>query len=414
MAIVFDFWGAPACLWRFAGVDIGFPDFLRGECQGRSGLAKAGAKSACLKAVFHFFFMNSRCFSAGMACLAAWAALAGCQPQSAPAASIVRIEGPTMGSTYHISYVPGPGGQPAAGQAQEAVQAMLRELDAAVSTYRDDSDLARFNAAPAPVCMDMPDTALELARHALALAQQSEGAFDVTLLPVLEAWGFRHGAAARPAHEASPAPAPAELEAARERMGMQHLRVQPGQLCKDAPIRVEFNSIAAGYAVDRVASYFAQQGVGSYLVEITGEMKAVGLKPDGAPWRIAIEAPLEGERQAQRIVQLNGLALSTSGDYRNWHEVDGQRQSHIMDPRTLAPVRHRLAAVTVAAPSALEADGLSTLFMALGPQQGFDYAQARGIAALFVSRRENGAGFATRATAAFDAAFGASPQGEKP
>ena len=82
--------------------------------------------------------------------------------------------------------------------------------------------------------------------------------------------------------------------------------------------------------------------MGSYLVEITGEMKAVGLKPDGAPWRIAIEAPLEGERQAQRIVQLNGLALSTSGDYRNWHEVDGQRQRHIMDPRTLAPVRHRL------------------------------------------------------------------------
>ena len=348
-------------------------------------------------------FMNPRCF---LLCLACMAALAGCQPQPASTASVVRIEGPTMGSTYHISYVPGSGGQPAAAQAQGAVQALLGEIDAAVSTYRDDSDLARFNAAPAPACMDMPDTALELARHALALAQQSEGAFDVTLLPVLEAWGFRHGAAARPAHEASPAPAPAELEAARERMGMQHLRVQPGQLCKDAPIRVEFNSIAAGYAVDRVASYFAQQGVGSYLVEITGEMKAVGLKPDGAPWRIAIEAPLEGERQAQRIVQLNGLALSTSGDYRNWHEVDGQRQSHIIDPRTLAPV--------VAAPLALEADGLSTLFMALGPQQGFDYAQARGIAALFVSRRENGAGFATRATAAFDAAFGASPQGEKP
>ena len=254
-------------------------------------------------------FMNPRCF---LLCLACMAALAGCQPQPASTASVVRIEGPTMGSTYHISYVPGPGGQPAAAQAQGAVQALLGEIDAAVSTYRDDSDLARFNAAPAPVCMDMPDTALELARHALALAQQSEGAFDVTLLPVLEAWGFRHGAAARSAHEASPAPAPAELEAARDRMGMQHLRVQPGQLCKDAPIRVEFNSIAAGYAVDRVASYFAQQGVGSYLVEITGEMKAVGLKPDGAPWRIAIEAPLEGERQAQRIAIASGAWCSVA------------------------------------------------------------------------------------------------------
>ena len=353
----------------------------------------------------HPLFPHLRGLSAWLATVAL-ALAAGCQPKAAP---IARIEGPTMGSTYHISYVPTATGAPAAAQAQGAVQALLGEIDAAISTYRDDSDLARFNAAPAGTCMAMPAVALDLARHALTLAQQGEGAFDVTLLPVLEAWGFRHSAAPQAAPAGSRhAPTADDLQAARQRMGMRHLRVEGGQQCKDAPIRVEFNSIAAGYAVDRVARYFADQGVGSYLVEITGEMKGVGRKPDGAPWRIAIEAPLDHTQQAQRIVHLDGLALSTSGDYRNWHEVDGQRQSHIIDPRTLAPVRHRLASVTVATPSALEADGLSTLFMALGPQQGWDYASARGVAALFISRKEGGEGFDTRATPAFEAAFGAS------
>ena len=322
--------------------------------------------------------------------------LTACQP----AGQMQKFSGPTMGSSYHISYVRGPGA-PDVGQAQAAVQAILAGIDQAVSTYRPDSALARFNAAAAGTCMDMPAEAIALARYAQQLAQESDGAFDVTLLPALEAWGFGHGPSPRPAPAS--APTPQALQALRARTGMAHLRVQGSQLCKSAPIHVEFNSIAAGYAVDRVAQWLQEQGVGSYLVEITGEMKAAGRKPDGTPWRIAIEAPLDNQRQAQHIVSLDALALSTSGDYRNWHEIGGQRQGHVLNPRTLSPVRHALASVTVAAPSALQADGLSTLLMVLGPDEGYAYASARQLAALFITR--SGQGFASRATPAFEAAF---------
>ncbi|WP_343292387.1 FAD:protein FMN transferase [Vandammella animalimorsus] len=348
----------------------------------------------------------------------------------------MKFTGPTMGSSYQISYV-AESGAPGLAAAQAGVQAILGEIDAAVSTYRADSALARFNAAPAGSCMDMPAAAIALAEHAQALHADSGGAFDVSLLPALEAWGFRHRpsapvrtnisagvAAAAPSPTAPTAPTEAELQALRQRVGMQHLRIEGARLCKSAPIRLEFNSTAAGYAVDRVAQWLEGQGVRNYLVEITGEMRAAGSKPGGAPWRIAIEAPLENARQAQKILALQDMALSTSGDYRNWREAGGQRYSHTLDARSLRPVRHALASVTVAHASALQADGLSTLLMALGPEAGYEYASAHGLAALFITRTgegknenknegENG-GFVTRSTAAFDVAFPASVSGAQP
>lgn len=322
-----------------------------------------------------------------------------------PAAPLqpTHITGPTMGSTYAISYHGK--GAPDAAQMQREVQAILDEVDAAVSTYRSDSALARFNAAPAGTCMDMPQAATDLAQHAISLSQQSGGAFDTTLLPALQAWGFRHSKA--PALPAS-APDKAQLAELRQRTGMTHLRVQGQQLCKDAPIHVEFNAIAAGYAIDRIAARLEQLGVRDHLIEVTGEIRGSGTRPDGTPWRVGIEAPLDGARQAQRIVPLSGMALSTSGSYRNWRATaDGQRRSHILDARTLTPVQHRLASVTVAAPLAMHADGLSTLLMALGETQGFAWATEKDIAALFVIPAEGGenGGFTLRATPAFEKAF---------
>ncbi|RMW99487.1 FAD:protein FMN transferase [Allofranklinella schreckenbergeri] len=363
-----------------------------------------------------------------LACLLAAGALAACQP-AGQAQQVVKFTGPTMGSSYQISYV-AESGAPGLAAAQAGVQAILGEIDAAVSTYRADSALARFNAAPAGSCMDMPAAAIALAEHAQALHAASGGAFDVSLLPALEAWGFRHrpsapvttniSAGVAAAATSPTAPTEAELQALRQRVGMQHLRVEGARLCKSAPIRLEFNSTAAGYAVDRVAQWLEGQGVRNYLVEITGEMRAAGSKPGGAPWRIAIEAPLENARQAQKILALQDMTLSTSGDYRNWREAGGQRYSHTLDARSLRPVRHALASVTVAHASALQADGLSTLLMALGPEAGYDYASAHGLAALFITRTgesknesENG-GFATRSTAAFDVAFPSSVSGAQP
>ncbi len=156
--------------------------------------------------------------------------------------------------------------------------------------------------------------------------------------------------------------------------------------------------------MDQVSARLTELGLTDYLVEITGELRAVGHKPDGSPWRIALEVPSgERERQVERSVALDGIGLSTSGDYRNYFEEGGQRYSHTFDPRTGAPVRHALASVTVAEAQALRADGLSTLLMVLGPEDGYTFAERNGLAAFFIVRQ--GEGFVTRATPRFEALF---------
>ena len=314
-----------------------------------------------------------------------------------------------MGSSYHISYVRA-SGTPEPEAVQAEIRHQLDQLDAAVSTYRDDSDLARFNAAPAGTCQPMPPMALELARSAKQLAADSEGAYDVTLLPVLDAWKFgpkaarekaqekttgtgdapaaghdkpltvdqlmvQSGAPTQPSQPRSQPPARPSLDAdtlasLRAHTGMGHLKITGDRLCKDAPITVEFNSIAAGYIIDRLAERFAAQGIHDYLIEVTGEIRAAGEKPGGS---------------------------------RNYREENGRRYSHLIDPRTLAPIEHTLAAATVVTPEAMRADGLSTLLMVLGPEHGYDYAVRHQLAALLVSRTPQG--FQTRTTPAFDARF---------
>lgn len=331
--------------------------------------------------------------------VASAAALTGCLFSE----TLETFGGPTMGSTYSVKYVKS-ASAPGPDALRAEVEGLLAEVDRQMSTYRADSDLERFNSAAAG-CHAMPRPVLELVEYGERLSRKSDGAFDLTLEPLMTLWGF--GAKSR----GQRVPDAAALAAVREQYGHQRLSVRDGQLCKDGDaVQVDLNSIAAGHTVDRVAALLESRGVGSYLVEITGELKAVGRKPDGSPWRIAIEAPQEDVRAVQRIVELDGLSVSTSGDYRNYFERDGQRYSHTLDPRQAAPIRHTLAAVTVLTPSALEADGLSTLLMVLGPEEGARFAEAENLAALFVTRE--GEGFVSRASSAFDALF--ATQGDTP
>lgn len=322
------------------------------------------------------------------------AAIAGCMFSD----QVESFAGPTMGSTYSVKYVQRRG-TPAKEDLQRESEAILAELDRQLSTYRADSDIERFNALPAGSCAPVPATVRELVAAGERLSVESGGALDLTVGPLLDLWGFgshSHG---------EQVPDAGAIAAARQRVGHQHLRIDGEQLCKDAPVQVDFNSIAAGHAVDRVVARLEALGVDSYLVEITGELKAKGRKPDGTPWRVAIEAPHDNERVAQRIIALDGYGVSTSGDYRNFFEQDGKRYSHTVDPQSGAPVVHRLAAVTVVDPSALRADGLSTILMVLGDERGLVFAERQGIAAFLVIREDRG--FITKSTAAFDRLFGA-------
>ncbi|MHA6493755.1 FAD:protein FMN transferase [Pseudomonas borbori] len=320
-------------------------------------------------------------------------ALTGCLHSE----KVEEFGGPTMGSTYSVKYVRGDGVADAA-QLKRETEAILAEVDQQMSTYRADSLISRFNLAPAGSCMQLPAGMLDLVRAGETLAKESDGAFDLTLEPLLNLWGFG------PQARVERVPTAEQLAEARHRTGYQHLRIDGQRLCKDVDLQLDLNGIAAGYTVERIVERLAELGVRSYLIDVTGELKAAGKKPDGQPWRIAIEAPRDDERVAQRILQLDGYGISTSGDYRNYFEEGGVRYSHTLDPQTGAPITHTLAAVTVADKSTLRADGLSTLLMVLGPEKGLAYAERAGIAAFFVSRE--GEEFVTHGTAAFEQLFG--------
>lgn len=318
--------------------------------------------------------------------------MAGCGSSE----SLEHFAGPTMGSTYSVKYVRSRA-TPEQAYLQEGIESILAEIDVQMSTYRDDSLLEGFNRAPAGSCQPMPEAVLELVRVGETLNRSSEGALDLTLDPLLKLWGFG------PRGRNEQVPDAQAIAEARERTGHQFLSIEGEQLCKSADIQLDFNSLAAGYAVDRMADWLEKQGVNRYLVEATGELKARGRKPDSSAWRIAVEAPRDDQRVAQRILALDGLGVSTSGDYRNYFEQDGQRYSHTLDPRSGRPISHTLAAVTVVHPQTVQADALSTLLMVLGPEQGMAYAEREGLAALFVQRR--GESFVSQASPAFDALF---------
>ncbi|WP_248797593.1 FAD:protein FMN transferase [Pseudomonas sp. MWU13-2105] len=319
----------------------------------------------------------------------AFALLAGCGNTD----SLEQFGGPTMGSTYSIQYVRHAAG-PAVAEVRPAVEAILAEVDGQMSTYRGDSVIERFNELPAHSCQVMPAAILELVRVGEQLSRDSDGAYDLTVEPLMNLWGFG------PQGREEKVPDAAQLAEVRQRVGHHYLRIDGDQLCKDAAVEVDFNSIAAGYTVDRIVDRLKALGLDSFLAEATGELKAVGKKPDGSPWRIALEVPRDDQQVAQRVIALDGYGVSTSGDYRNYFEQDGKRYSHTFDALTGAPITHNLASVTVIHPSTLMADGLSTLLLILGPERGWDYAEKHGIGAFFVMRADTG--FVTRTNQAFE------------
>lgn len=312
--------------------------------------------------------------------------------------SMESFGGPTMGSTYSIKYVRRAGiAEPA--HVRREVESILAEVDRQMSTYRNDSDIERFNALPANNCQTMPASVLELVRVGEQLSAQSEGSYDLTVEPLMNLWGFG------PQGREEKVPSPAALAETLQRVGSRHLHIDGDRLCKDAAVEVDFNSIAAGYAVDTIAARLEALGIHDYLAEATGELKAKGKKLDGSAWRIALEAPRDDQQVAERIINVDGYGVSTSGDYRNYFLQDGRRYSHTFDARRGAPVLHNLASVTVIHPSALMADGLSTLLLILGPERAWDYAEKHDIGAFFVIRADTG--FVIRTSAAFERLSGA-------
>lgn len=267
------------------------------------------------------------------------------------------------------------------------VTAVLDAINADMSTYLPDSALSVFNRGPVGEWLPVGPDLIEVVEAARNLSALSQGAFDVTVGPLVNLWGF--GPEGVPARR----PEPAEVESVRARVGYRYVesRREPPALRKWADVYVDLSAIAKGFAVDRIAQRLSELQCSDYLVDVGGEVRAQGLNAQGAAWRIGVEVPDPDRFGAiQRVLRISGSGLATSGDYRNFLELDGTRFAHTIDPRTGFPVDHTLASVTVVHESAMLADGYATLLNVLGPVQGFALAERLGLPVLFLIRTPNG------------------------
>ncbi|SFW38751.1 thiamine biosynthesis lipoprotein [Luteibacter sp. UNCMF366Tsu5.1] len=324
--------------------------------------------------------IGHRAFAMGMA----WVAFA------ASASEVRRFGGETMGTTWSANVVLPEGANGAA--IQQGIQAELDTVVAQMSTYDDASDLSRFNRAPAGTWHTLPPEFFAVLRHALALARDTGGAYDPTVGPLVNLWGFGPGERRRET------PSAAALNAARARVGWQRIRLDEATQSAFQPggVYVDLSSVAKGFGVDQVAAFLDRAGASAYLVEVGGELRAHGRKPDGSPWRVGVERPgaaagaVQRQDELERVVVLDEKTIATSGDYRHFFEDGGRFFSHHIDPRTGTPVAHRVASVSIVADDGLHADPLGTAMMVLGPEQGLAYAKRHGIAVLFILHGDDG------------------------
>jgi FAD:protein FMN transferase len=321
----------------------------------------------------------------------AFLVVSGCRSDD-PVATFQEVSGDTMGTIYHIK-----AGQPLD---EAAVHVLLTRLDKELfSTYAPDSELSRFNRATAGEDFSISSQVANVFSIALSVSEASGGAFDVTVGPLVNAWGFGPDAAKEP-------PDAVQIEALSVYVGYEKLviDVENFTLSKTHDgLYADLSAVAKGYAVDAVASYLTGQGVTDYMVEIGGEVRTAGVNAQGDAWRIGIEKPTDTGQSIQEVVSISGQSLATSGDYRNFFLEDGKRRSHTIDPRTSRPVEHDLASVSVLHRSCAWADAYATALMVLGPEEGFRLAEDIGLAVYFIIRDPEG-GFRVKATPSFLAA----------
>ncbi|HMQ64754.1 MAG TPA: FAD:protein FMN transferase [Arachnia sp.] len=282
-----------------------------------------------------------------------------------------------MGTRWSALVHAAPGFDPAPLHA--ALQAAVDEVDAQMSTWRRDSDLMRLNAAPVGAWVAVPPGLIEVLRLGVEIGRASGGAFDIGMGDAVMAWGFGP-------RTADPDAIRAAMRARRPAHEALDLDAAAGRARRNAPLSLDLSGIAKGYAVDRLAGTLAGFGLVSGLVGIDGEMRALGLRPDGEPWTVAVEAPDPDRRAPQAILALDDAAVATSGDYRHRVEVQGRRLSHTMDPRRGAPLLESPASVTVVARTCAEADAWATALMVLGAEAGSRLARRLGLDVLFLVR----------------------------
>lgn len=302
--------------------------------------------------------------------------LAACQP-----APETELSGAIQGTTYHIKMVlDGLDVQPE--QIRGDVEAVFKDVDEKLSNWRADSEISRLNRETSTDWLPASAEIVQLASLAQAVHRKTAGCYDLTVKPLIDLWGFSK-------HE-NHVPSDAEIKAVLTHLGMDKLEVDAANYRlrkRDPLLQIDLGSVAQGYTVGAVAARLEARGIGNYLAEIGGEMKVRGKKANGAPWRVAIEKPLPMVREVQRVLDLHeerGVAVMTSGTYRNFFESGGKRYSHILDPRTGKPVDHAELSATVLHPDPTIADIWSTALLCVGETEARRLADQEGLAALLI------------------------------
>lgn len=295
------------------------------------------------------------------------------------------VNGPTMGTRFSALFYAR--ADTDLSELRRALQAAVDAVDAQMSTWKPDSALMQLNAAPTDAWFDVPEQLFTVLAAALDVGRLSGGAFDIGVGDLVSAWGFGSSHAG---------PDQAEIVAARHRPRL------PAHLCleldaarqrvrKRSGIALDLSGIAKGFGVDELARVLLAHGIVHFLVSIDGELCASGGKPDGSPWRVAVEKPETGRREAEGVLELTDGAVATSGDYRHFVDIGGSRYAHTMDPRRRAPRIDGPAAVTVLARTCMSADAWATALLVAGPTAGAALAARHGLEALFIERPSDAA-----------------------
>jgi len=295
-----------------------------------------------------------------------------------------KIEGFAQGTTYHITYWTS---TPVDVKAIESLVAEIFDnIDKTLSNYRPDSKIELFNANASTESQEVGPEIVSLVRVSQNVYRLSNGCFDLTIKPLFDLWGFRGDSLTIPDQTA--------IQQGLAAVGMDKLEVVDDThlLKTQANVRVDVSAVAQGYSVGRISDALEQQGIENYMVEIGGELKTHGHKPDGQAWRIAVEKPLAGERSIHKIITMpkdEPMSVMTSGTYRHYFDLNGQRYSHILDARTGKPVTHNLVGVTVLHENPTIADAWSTALLCLGQQDGMQLANSQKINAIFIRQQDS-------------------------
>ena len=324
------------------------------------------------------------------------------------------ISGPIMGTEYRFTLVCNSDRSEQAWQ--DELVAVMETVNQSMSTWQKDSELSQFNQNKSTEFEFASQDLLNVLAISQQISLETNGAFDVTVMPLVNLWGFGPGSN-KSDIEDRVSPSEEALTTIQDIVGYKKLQfsIEEAHWKKNHPdVSVDFSAVAKGYAVDKVSKHLLSLGCENHLVDIGGEVRVQGHNSEGNDWRIAIEKP-DTVNNFQTVIDVTNMSIASSGDYRNFYFIDGKRYSHTIDPRTLKPIEHNLASVTVLDSEAAKADALATAFMVMG-DEALNFAEENGVPAFFIFRnmKENelqeGSKFKVSYSTAFEQYFVEKPK----